>query len=178
MEAAPHEATAAQLDGFSSLPALASAVQQLASAASDPTCFLTPSSSISDAARAAVKALYQYALQSSGMKQSAGISSEIHVEQPFDAEQIWLQLELNTEPLVKRSKRLLKKVNEQTVLVSPEIESKVDEMLGLAPGSSDEDGSDDEDGGSEGDEDSELGSDEQLGSDEDDEGGLAGAWHC
>ncbi len=157
------------MDAFSSLPALASAVQQLASAAAEPTSFLTPSSSISDAARAAAKALYQYALQSSGIKQSAGVSSEIHVGQPFDAEQIWLQLELNTEPLVKRSKRLLKKVNDETVLVTPEVEAKVDEVLGLAPGSSDEDGSDDDD-------DAGSDDDEELGSDEDEDGELAGSW--
>jgi hypothetical protein len=112
-------ADAAALDAFSALPALAAAIQQLSSATADPTAFLQPSSSISDAARAAAKALYGYALQSSSSKAAPG--GELHVEQPFDAEQIWLQLELHTEPLVKRSRRLLKRVGEAPQLVTPEV---------------------------------------------------------
>jgi hypothetical protein len=116
---APGADAAAALDSFTALPSLAAAIQQLSTATADPAAFLQPSSSISDAARAAAKALYTYALQSSsGKAQAAG---ELHVEQPFDVEQIWLQLELSTEPLVKRSRRLLKRVGEEPLLVPPEV---------------------------------------------------------
>lgn len=46
---------------------------------------------------------------------------ELHVE-GFDAEQIWLQLDMASAQLVRRAKRLLKKAGTEPSLLTPETE--------------------------------------------------------
>ena len=46
---------------------------------------------------------------------------ELHVE-GFDAEQIWLQLDMASAQLVRRAKRLLKKAGSEPSLLTPETE--------------------------------------------------------
>ena len=44
----------------------------------------------------------------------------------FDAEQIWLQLELAAGPALKRARKLLKKAGEEPLLLTPETEEAID----------------------------------------------------
>jgi hypothetical protein len=93
------------------------------------------------------------------------LAQSIHVGEGFDAEQIWLQLELLTGPLLKRSRKLLYRLKQQPPdsLVSPEVEEGLDAVLGDI---------DEEEGGSEGsseggvEESSQEGEEEEVGSQE------------
>ncbi len=60
-------------------------------------------------------------------KGSAGGSAlqQLYVE-GFDAEQIWLQLEMQSAEALKRARRLLKKAGEVPRLVLPEMEEALD----------------------------------------------------
>lgn len=46
---------------------------------------------------------------------------ELHVD-GFDAEQIWLQLDMASAQLVRRAKRLLKRAGTEPTLLTPETE--------------------------------------------------------
>ena len=50
-----------------------------------------------------------------------GSLTELHVD-GFDAEQIWLQLDLASAQLVRRAKRLLKKAGNDPSLLTPDME--------------------------------------------------------
>ena len=50
-----------------------------------------------------------------------GALTELHVE-GFDAEQIWLQLDMASAQLVRRARRLLKKAGTDPALLTPERE--------------------------------------------------------
>ncbi len=52
---------------------------------------------------------------------ASGALTELHVE-GFDAEQIWLQLDMASAQLVRRAKRLLKKAGTDPSLLTPETE--------------------------------------------------------
>lgn len=52
---------------------------------------------------------------------ASGVLTELHVE-GFDAEQIWLQLDMASAQLVRRAKRLLKKAGTDPSLLTPETE--------------------------------------------------------
>ena len=77
-----------------------------------------------------MQALYDYTSNAAtahltGDKSTAaaipGALTELHVE-GFDAEQIWLQLDMASAQLVRRAKRLLKKAGTDPSLLTPETE--------------------------------------------------------
>ena len=73
-----------------------------------------------------LQALYSYTTTSSAKAPAdrpaaATIMPELHVE-GFDAEQIWLQLDMASAQLVRRAKRLLKKAGSEPSLLTPETE--------------------------------------------------------
>ena len=79
---------------------------------------------------ASLQALYSYTTTSSAAKAPAdrpapaaalSMMPELHVE-GFDAEQIWLQLDMASAQLVRRAKRLLKKAGSEPSLLTPETE--------------------------------------------------------
>ncbi len=80
--------------------------------------------------KACMQALYEYTSSAAtahlpGDKSTAaaasGVFTELHVE-GFDAEQIWLQLDMASAQLVRRAKRLLKKAGTDLSLLTPETE--------------------------------------------------------
>lgn len=79
---------------------------------------------------ASLQALYSYATSSSAANTHAdrptaaaslAMLPELHVE-GFDAEQVWLQLDMASAQLVRRAKRLLKKAGPEPSLLTPETE--------------------------------------------------------
>lgn len=77
-----------------------------------------------------LQALYSYTTTSSAANAPAdrpaaaaalSMVPELHVE-GFDAEQIWLQLDMASAQLVRRAKRLLKKAGSEPSLLTPETE--------------------------------------------------------
>ncbi|KAL0024355.1 hypothetical protein WJX79_002946 [Trebouxia sp. C0005] len=120
-------------------------------AVTSTTAFLQPSEQLSLLARAAAKALYDYTsgsaiahLPGDRLKAAtaSGVLTELHVE-GFDAEQIWLQLDMASAQLVRRAKRLLKKAGTDPSLLTPETEEDLTDLLtGADLNADDEDGSD------------------------------------
>eukprot|EP00271_Cylindrocystis_brebissonii_P007026 TRINITY_DN2010_c0_g1_i1.p1 TRINITY_DN2010_c0_g1~~TRINITY_DN2010_c0_g1_i1.p1 ORF type:complete len:700 (+),score=221.94 TRINITY_DN2010_c0_g1_i1:72-2102(+) len=98
------------------LPSWTGPLEKLSSAQS--VDFLRPSSALSDAARAAAKALFSRAARNSAILAASsgegggGHLSELYVE-GFDPEQIWLQLELNLSPVLSRVARQVSKISKQ-----------------------------------------------------------------
>ncbi len=129
------EDAAAELDAFEA--GTAAAVEAFADAVeSDPGAFLQPAPELASLAKSAAKALYDYqaAVDSSaaaaGSKAAAaaagpGALPELYIE-GFDAEQIWLQLELAAAPALKRARKLLRKVGQEPQLLTPETEEALD----------------------------------------------------
>ena len=79
---------------------------------------------------ASLQALYSYATSTSAANAPADRPAaaaslatlpELHVE-GFDAEQVWLQLDMASAQLVRRAKRLLKKAGPEPSLLTPETE--------------------------------------------------------
>lgn len=77
-----------------------------------------------------LQALYSYTTTSSAANAPAdrpaaaaalSMMPELHVE-GFDAEQIWLQLDMASAQLVRRARRLLKKAGSEPTLLTPETE--------------------------------------------------------
>ncbi|PRW59087.1 U3 small nucleolar ribonucleo MPP10-like isoform X1 [Chlorella sorokiniana] len=145
------EDTAAALDAFSD--GTAAAVEAFAAAVeSDPGAFLQPAPELASLAKSAAKALYDYqaAVDSSaaaaggaGAAAAAaaagpGALPELYID-GFDAEQIWLQLELAAAPALKRARKLLRKVGQEPQLLTPETEEAIDDLLEGADGSSEDD---------------------------------------
>lgn len=121
----------AALDAFP--PATAAAVEAFTVAIElDPAAFLQPTPQLVELAKGAAKALYDYqaGLQSSNNRSCASSSTaavlpELYIE-GFDAEQIWLQLELSAGPALKRMRKLLKKAGQDLELLNPETEEAID----------------------------------------------------
>ena len=124
------------LDAFA--PATAAAVEAFAAAVeSDPAALLAPTPELAGLAKAAAKALYDYQAQLEGSGGAGGGGStgggggtasalpELYVE-GFDAEQIWLQLELAAAPALKRARKLLKRAGRDPLLLTAEMEEAVD----------------------------------------------------
>ena len=79
---------------------------------------------------APVQALYdlaatETAAASTGKSTARPILPQLYVE-GFDAEQIWLQLEMQSEGALKRARRLFRKAGEVPRLVPPEMEEALD----------------------------------------------------
>ena len=122
------EEEAAPLDAFPS--STAAAVEAFAAAVeADPAAFLQPTAELAGLAKAAAKALYDYqATCQDGASSSGGSAAalpELYID-GFDAEQIWLQLELAAGPALKRARKLLKKAGEEPLLLTPETEEAID----------------------------------------------------
>ncbi|EFN57436.1 hypothetical protein CHLNCDRAFT_142905 [Chlorella variabilis] len=118
----------------------AAAIEAFAAAVeSDPAAFLQPTAELAALAKAAAKALYEYQATLEGTLKSsngaaasdsghAAVLPELYVD-GFDAEQIWLQLELAVPPALQLARKLLKKAGQQPQLVTPEMEEAIDELL-------------------------------------------------
>lgn len=127
---------AAALDAFpptttAALDAFAAAIE------ADPAVFLQPTAELAELAKGAAKALYDYQAglhdSSGGAAGAAGpaaVLPELYIA-GFDAEQIWLQLELAAGPALRRARKLLKKAGQEPELLTPETEDAIDG--GLAP---------------------------------------------
>ena len=63
-----------------------------------------------------------------GADGTTGTLAELHVE-GFDAEQIWLQLDMASAQLVRRARRLLKKAGTDPALLTPEREQDLTGQL-------------------------------------------------
>jgi U3 small nucleolar RNA-associated protein MPP10 len=127
------EEEAAPLDAFPS--STAAAVEAFAAAVeADPAAFLQPTAELAGLAKAAAKALYDYQATCQGGASSSGGSAvalpELYID-GFDAEQIWLQLELAAGPALKRARKLLKKAGEEPMLLTPKTEDAIDGGLTL-----------------------------------------------
>ncbi|KAL3156038.1 hypothetical protein ABBQ32_013026 [Trebouxia sp. C0010 RCD-2024] len=128
---------------------LAQPVEALNAAVNSATAFLQPSEQLSALARAAARALFSYATSTSAANAPAdrpaaaatlAMLPELHVE-GFDAEQVWLQLDMASAQLVRRAKRLLKKAGPEPSLLTPETEEDLSDLLTGAdlPGGEDAD---------------------------------------
>jgi U3 small nucleolar RNA-associated protein MPP10 len=117
-------------------PSTVAAIEDFESALeSDPAAFLQPTAELVTLAKAATKALYDHKAVldavSGGViaisKQSSGIAalSELYVD-GFDAEQIWLQLELAAGPALKHARRLMKRATRVSQLMTSETEEAID----------------------------------------------------
>ena len=142
------------LDVFRELEVDSDALDLLMSA--DMSQLLQRSEDIAAAARSAAKELIGYAAKqapqygntSSSNLNTSGVPA-LYVE-GFDAEQIWLQLDLLSAPALKRARKQLKKSEDIQSLVPPDVEEALDELLGGGMDSdemSDEDGSEEEEEG-------------------------------
>ncbi|CAL8464926.1 g4461 [Coccomyxa elongata] len=125
------------------------AVDTFEAAVAEPAAFLQPSAEISHLARRAAKALYdlaaaEAAAASTGKGATGAAGAQLYVE-GFDAEQIWLQLEMQSEGALKRARRLFRKAGEVPRLVLPEMEEALDELLGNKQESEESDSESDED---------------------------------
>ncbi|KAL3145791.1 hypothetical protein ABBQ38_015168 [Trebouxia sp. C0009 RCD-2024] len=116
---------------------LAQPIEALNAAVNSATAFLQPSEQLSAVARAAARALYSYATSTSAANAPAdrpaaaaslAMLPELHVE-GFDAEQVWLQLDMASAQLVRRAKRLLKKAGPEPSLLTPETEEDLSDLL-------------------------------------------------
>ncbi|DBA80599.1 TPA: hypothetical protein ACH3X1_007858 [Trebouxia sp. C0004] len=116
---------------------IAEPIEAFNEAVTSATAFLQPSEQLSLLARSAAKALYDYTSSAAaahlpGDKSRAapasGVLTELHVE-GFDAEQIWLQLDMASAQLLRRAKRLLKKAGTDPSLLTPETEEDLTDLL-------------------------------------------------
>eukprot|EP00897_Mesotaenium_endlicherianum_P002116 jgi/Mesen1/1932/ME000146S01016 len=121
------------------------ALDQLSKA--DPILFLRPSPDISQTARAATKGLAELssALAASAFNKGNASLVELHAD-GFDAEQIWLQLDLSTSPMLgllrKRVHKVLKQLNGEDAgekFCKANIEAERDELTDLGPKTAEED---------------------------------------
>ncbi len=121
---------AGALDAFP--PATTAAVDAFAAMIeADPAAFLQPTAELAELAKGAAKALYDYQAglhagsSGDGTAGPAAVLPELYIE-GFDAEQIWLQLELAAGPALKRARKLLKKAGQEPELLTPETEEAID----------------------------------------------------
>jgi hypothetical protein len=114
--------------GGAALDAFTSAIE------SDPAAILQPIPQLGNLAKSAVKVLYDHQAQDQHTTGSAGclrgggggvVLPELYVD-GFDAEQIWLQLDLAIKPALKRARKLLSKAGQDPVLLTREAEDALD----------------------------------------------------
>ena len=94
---------------------------------------MNKTSLLNDVCHLLVQALYDYTSSASNAHLTGGPSSgaasgtlsELHVE-GFDAEQIWLQLDMASAQLVRRAKRLLKRAGPDPSLLTSETEEDLE----------------------------------------------------
>ncbi|KAG1671302.1 hypothetical protein FOA52_010874 [Chlamydomonas sp. UWO 241] len=162
--------TESGLDAFKSQQQLKVVLGNLLGQLADPSVLLTPSSEVSATARQSAKALYRYCMRqilrgcSKGEAKALQSGSEpllpeLYTEEGFDAEQVWLQLELATGAALKRVRKLVLRATGPggegpATLVKPEYEKHIDGLIAEAEGgrhASDSD-SEDDNGNGEGEE--------------------------
>lgn len=68
-----------------------------------------------------LQALFDYGAGAAPSKNAQALQ-ELYVE-GMDPEQIWLQLELQAEPLLKRTRRLMRKIGPNPTLLTPEMDA-------------------------------------------------------
>lgn len=131
----------AELDVFRALGAPADGIDRLAAAvASGPDALLQPSEEIASFARAAAKELIDYAAKQSAASAPEGIAGNggadsgaaapaaLYVE-GFDAEQIWLQLDMLSAPALKKARKLMRKAEGIEKLIPEDVEEALDGEL-------------------------------------------------
>ncbi|CAK0787054.1 hypothetical protein CVIRNUC_010270 [Coccomyxa viridis] len=116
------------------------AVDALQEAVTEPAAFLRPSSEISELARQAARALYAIAV-ADALPTGEGTLPELYIE-AMDAEQIWLQLDMQLAGALKRARRLMRKAGDVEQLINPDMEGALKDLL---EGGSEEDASESED---------------------------------
>jgi len=167
---------ASGLDWLAARPAAAAALAQLRGCAPDAAAFLQPRPAVGQAVRAAAKVLFGLAVDA--FADSAGPAAPglplgaLHVDAHFDAEQVWMQLEVQAAPLMRRVRRLVKRAGGAAALVPADVEARVDGLL-AGGGSGGGGGSDDGEGKDDG-----AGSSDASMSDGSDGGGGGGRRHA
>jgi hypothetical protein len=126
-----------ELDAFRTAGVSGVALDALTAAVEgDPSALLQPSAEVADLARAASRALFQYAakLAEGGAAaapppppppQQPPAQSELYVE-GFDPEQIWLQLDMAAVPALKLARRQLRKAGDVASLLPADVEAALD----------------------------------------------------
>jgi len=151
-DAAASAAASAGLDAFRSQHQLRDALAGLLKGVQDPHALLTPNESISTAARQAAQALYRYSVRqllrgcSRGEAKALQSGSEpllpeLMAGQGFDAEQVWMQLELSSGAALRRTRKLVSRAfgsgtDGPASLIKPEYARHIDAMLREAEGGS------------------------------------------
>jgi hypothetical protein len=138
------------LDDFREIGVSSDALDGLAAALSDdPSALLNPSAQVADLARGAAKALFDYAaklasaaaapaLDSGGQPRPAAAQQEELYVDGFDAEQVWLQLDMAAAPALKKARRQLRKAAGAERLVPEDVEEALDGGFACSPLLSDE----------------------------------------
>ena len=81
------------------------------------------------AARTAAKQLLDYAAKQAPIYDANATTAALYVD-GFDAEQIWLQLDMLSAPALKRARKQIKKTEAISTLISADVEEALDELLG------------------------------------------------
>ncbi|KAL4523375.1 hypothetical protein Ndes2437B_g00493 [Nannochloris sp. 'desiccata'] len=95
----------------------------------DPSNLLQRSGDMATAARTAAKQLLDYAAKQAPVHDADGTTAALYVD-GFDAEQIWLQLDMLSAPALKRARKQLKKTEAISTLMPADVEEALDELLG------------------------------------------------
>jgi U3 small nucleolar RNA-associated protein MPP10 len=112
----------------------------------DPACILQGNEDVAQLARAAAKEIFDYASQHADNDNNiadASLLPELYVD-GFDAEQIWLQIDLQSGPLIKKARKLLKKVGPNASLLTEETEEMLEDLLEEGDKEGDDDKEDEE----------------------------------
>jgi U3 small nucleolar RNA-associated protein MPP10 len=130
-------------------PLLSSAVAALGEGSLEPMAFLAPSADLASTVRSAAKDLFDFTashlrLSNDGILDGKMALPELHSE-GFDAEQIWLQLEMQSQPVLAKLKKRIRKLVRKVEGTGPEALLSVPEepsKTGKGNGSDQEDEAD------------------------------------
>jgi len=101
----------------------------------DPAIFLLPSPEHAASATRALQSLYAVAARA--VPAEAGADAAVLSSTPlpqlhvagFDVEQVWHQVEGQTEALLRRARRLIARVPDDVSLLAPDMEAAVDDLI-------------------------------------------------
>jgi len=116
-----------ELDVFRDLNIDSNAFDQLVT--TDPSKLLQKSGDIATAARTAAKQLLDYAAKQAPVPDADDVNAALYVD-GFDAEQIWLQLDMLSVPALRRARKQLRKTEAISTLMPADVEEALDELLG------------------------------------------------
>eukprot|EP01026_Neomeris_dumetosa_P050876 TRINITY_DN4467_c0_g1_i5.p1 TRINITY_DN4467_c0_g1~~TRINITY_DN4467_c0_g1_i5.p1 ORF type:complete len:629 (+),score=163.59 TRINITY_DN4467_c0_g1_i5:60-1946(+) len=107
-------------------------LQQFLGQIKSPTVFLRRSEQVAASARLALKILYEYLVKTGGRKQLDGLE-QLYVDQEFDVEQVWFQLEGQLEYCQKRIRKLVNRLEKKADIniLDPELSEALDELLAI-----------------------------------------------